>query len=395
MTAPFLTSLRLGGFLSFAPGTPAIDLRPLNVIIGPNGSGKSNLIEGVELLKAAPSGFGAALRVGGGPEAWLWKGGLSPLAEIEIDLSRAQPPMSLRYRLVFAAAGANATIEAEELESLGAQGRPSVTFLRFAGAQVEIAAKSSGDPKDPYATQTFDRHYLNGVDPILAQRRDPLIFPDLAWLADRLSSIETFREWSFGRLAKNRQPQSADLPSDKLAPRALNLALVVQNLIHHGALPQLESQLRRFLSRFERLSVSVGGGGVALYLHEEGVAAPIPATRMSDGTLRFIALLATLMAPVPPPLVCIEEPELGLHPDAVAVVADLLVEASQRTQLIVTTHSDALVSALTEYAESVLVCEHLGGGSSVRRVESEKLKFWLEKYRLGEIWRIGKLGGNP
>ena len=89
-----------------------------------------------------------------------------------------------------------------------------------------------------------------------------------------------------------------------------------------------------------------------------------------------------------------EEPELGLHPDALSLLAELMVEASSRSQLIVTTHSDAFVSALTEEADSVLVCEHLGG-TVMRRVESEKLRYWLDRYRLGEIWRIGEIGGNP
>ena len=89
-----------------------------------------------------------------------------------------------------------------------------------------------------------------------------------------------------------------------------------------------------------------------------------------------------------------EEPELGLHPDAMALLADLLVDASTRTQLIVTTHSDALISALTDHADSVLVCEHRGG-TVLRRIDAQKLTHWLERYRLGEIWRIGELGGNP
>jgi len=70
------------------------------------------------------------------------------------------------------------------------------------------------------------------------------------------------------------------------------------------------------------------------------------------------------------------------------------VEASSLMQIVVTTHSEALVSALTEQADSVLVCEHLGG-TVMNRVESEKLKYWLAHYRLGDIWRIGELGGNP
>ena len=106
-----------------------------------------------------------------------------------------------------------------------------------------------------------------------------------------------------------------------------------------------------------------------------------------------MAILAQLLSPAPPPLICMEEPELGLHPDAIALLASLLQEASARTQLIVTTHSDALVSALTEVADSVMVCEYRGG-TILKRIESDKLRFWLDKYKLGEIWRIGEIGGN-
>jgi predicted ATPase len=101
-----------------------------------------------------------------------------------------------------------------------------------------------------------------------------------------------------------------------------------------------------------------------------------------------------LLNPQSTPLICIEEPELGLHPDAISLLAELLIEASARTQLVVTTHSDVLVSALTEQAESVLVCDYLKNGTELRRVESAKLAHWLKKYRLGEVWRLGKLGGN-
>jgi predicted ATPase len=131
-----------------------------------------------------------------------------------------------------------------------------------------------------------------------------------------------------------------------------------------------------------------------IYLHEDGLRTPVPGTRVSDGTLRFLALLAVLLSPGAASLVCIEEPELGLHPDALAILAELLVEASQQTQVVVTTHSDALVSALTEHADSVLITEPGPTGTELRRLESEKLQHWLSKYRLGDIWRMGKLGGN-
>jgi predicted ATPase len=93
-------------------------------------------------------------------------------------------------------------------------------------------------------------------------------------------------------------------------------------------------------------------------------------------------------------LICIEEPEIGLHPDVLPVVADLLVEASQRTQLIVTTHSDLLVSGLSEVPESVLVCERDEEGTTLRRLEKDKLAEWLEKYSLGDLWLKGEIGGT-
>ncbi len=130
------------------------------------------------------------------------------------------------------------------------------------------------------------------------------------------------------------------------------------------------------------------------YFHEAGFSAPIPATRLSDGTIRFIALLAALLSPTPPPLVCIDEPELGLHPDAISLMGELLIEGSTRMQIIVATHSDALISALSGQPDSVVACERPGAGTELNRLDPERLRFWLEKYSLGDLWRMGELGAN-
>ena len=86
--------------------------------------------------------------------------------------------------------------------------------------------------------------------------------------------------------------------------------------------------------------------------------------------------------------------ELGLHPDILPKVADLLVAASERTQLIVTTHSDILVDAMTERPEAVIVCEKHNHQTTMKRLQKAELKDWLERYRLGELWTRGELGGN-
>ena len=136
----------------------------------------------------------------------------------------------------------------------------------------------------------------------------------------------------------------------------------------------------------------VEGGTVQVFFSEGDFS--VPATRLSDGTLRYLCLLAILCDPAPPPLICIEDPELGLHPDILPKLADLLIQAAQRTQLIITTHSDILVDAMTDRPESVVVCEKHQGMTELRRLNKMELTPWLEKYRLGQLWTRGQLGGT-
>jgi predicted ATPase len=75
-------------------------------------------------------------------------------------------------------------------------------------------------------------------------------------------------------------------------------------------------------------------------------------------------------------------------------IAELLLDAAKRTQLIVTTHSDVLVSEFSDVPEAVLVCEREEDGTKMRRLDREPLRAWLDKYRLGEVWRMGEIGGN-
>ena len=152
-----------------------------------------------------------------------------------------------------------------------------------------------------------------------------------------------------------------------------------------------EGVLRGFVLYFEVEVNAALPFESALGRGEEG---SIPATRLSDGTLRYLCLLAILYNPTPPPVVCIEEPELGLHPDIVAGLAKHLLAASERMQLIVTTHSDILVDALTWNPETIIVCENVDGATQMKRLDPEKMKVWLKDYGLGNLWTSGQIGGN-
>lgn len=156
---------------------------------------------------------------------------------------------------------------------------------------------------------------------------------------------------------------------------------------------KLVAALQELFDGIVDVNCPVTGGTVSLFLEERG-GRQIPATRLSDGTLRYLCLLAVLLHPEPPSLVAIEEPELGLHPDLLPTLSDLLVQASERSQLIVTTHSDVLVDALTDKPESIVVCEKCAGQTSMGRLDKDELAKWLAEYSLGNLWTSGQLGGN-
>jgi predicted ATPase len=116
---------------------------------------------------------------------------------------------------------------------------------------------------------------------------------------------------------------------------------------------------------------------------------------LSDGTLRFIALATLLLQPVElrPSIILIDEPELGLHPYAITLLASLIKQAAVDTQVIVSTQSPRLVDHFGP--EDILVAERENGATTLRRLTSEPLKAWLEDYSLGELWEKNEFGGRP
>lgn len=391
-----IRSLRLDGFLSFAPGSKPLELRPLNVLIGPNGAGKSNVLEAIELLAATPYDLAAAVRAGGGSAEWLWKGEPEANeAEIEVVLDQGCTPTNrdLKYRMSFAPVAERMTLLDEAIEELAPMsGKDDVYFhYRFQRGHPVINLRSAnGDP----ARRDLRREDLLPDQSVLSQRKDPEQYPEVTWLGRSFSSIQVFTEWTSGRRAPARRGQQTTLPEEQLLADSSNLALVINHIELSGE-ARVEALLKTFFPEFERLRVGIRAGTAELRWFESGFKASIPAARLSDGTLRFVALLAMLLSPSPPPLLCIDEPELGLHPDAVALLADVLVEASARTQLIITTHSASLVSALTAHGDSMVTCERLGGATVLNRVDPDKLASWLAEYTLGDLWQMGVLGGNP
>jgi predicted ATPase len=399
MNEPVLKEIHLRNILSFGPDTKPLPLGPLNVLIGPNGSGKSNLLEVIGLLRAAPKDLSAPVKEAGGVHDWLWKGAKNPTASIEVIIhNQASPNMPIRHSFSFVEHGKRFEVTAERIENREPfpSYRDPFFFYRNENGYIKLKGKPQYQDRvfserGESEERQLPREKIDPEKSVLSQVRDPERYPTLAYLTEIYDSFRLYREWTFGRYTPPRQPQKADLPTEYLLETCENLPLVLNSLR-----PRVKSEIIEALNylfpAIDDFNVQIEGGWVQLYL-EEG-AFSIPATRLSDGTLRYLCLIAILCHPTPPPLVCIEEPELGLHPDVLPHLADLMIAASERCQLIVTTHSDVLVDALTRTPESVIICEKMDGKTEMQRLNREDLAQWLDKYRLGELWLKGEIGGT-
>jgi predicted ATPase len=384
----FIHRLKVSGLLSFGPKGIDLPLKDLNVLIGPNGSGKSNLLEVLSLLRASSSHLPQPIKEMGGVREWLWKGG-GFLGEATIDavLDNPQGGQPVRHVLEIAVHGERFEVVDERIENERPHpGQSDVYFYyRFRkGHPVlnDLSNKQRG----------LRRESVKPEESILSQVRDPESYPVLHWLQEEYEKIYLYRNWAFGPAAMWRREQSAQGRGDVLSDGGENLALVLSKIRSRVKSELLES-LQKLFDDIKDIHLTVDGGNVQLFLEEKGDR-EIPATRLSDGTLRYLSLLAILLHPDPPPLIAIEEPELGLHPDVLPHIAELLIRASQRMQLVVTTHSRLLVDALTDHPSTVVVCSKENGESRFERLDETALKAWLEKYTLGDLWSMGELGGN-
>ena len=401
-----LHRLKISGVLSFGPHGIDLPMERLNVLIGPNGSGKSNLLEVLALLRAAPREIAEPVKRGGGVWEWLWKGDAAPdKASLEAIVEDPHGQRHVCHELQFVDHGGRFEVTDERIEYAGGAstrqeseftyrlqgGRHTFTVCPLDGGR-DVSFGDEWSVGDNGRAVGGPRERAKPEQSVLSQLRDASRYPALHCLQEQYEQIRLYRDWSFGPSATLRRNQSAHDRADFLLESGENAALVLSGFRGKHKRDLVET-LQELFDGIVDFTCEVKGGTVSVFLEERN-GRQIPATRLSDGTLRYLCLLAILLHPEPPSLVAIEEPEMGLHPDVVAHVAQLLVDASQRTQIVVTTHSRMLVDALSDCPSSVVVCEQENGESRFERLDGTRLTAWLDDYSLGDLWGRGELGGN-
>ncbi|MEY3444609.1 MAG: hypothetical protein RLZZ519_2890 [Bacteroidota bacterium] len=392
--SPILISeIHLQNILSFGPDAKPIPLGPLNVLIGPNGSGKSNLIEAISLLKALPGDLNEFITEHGGIESWIWKSQTLPAIG---DIQEMYPNYPrLRVKIKSQKGG----MFYETLEFIQNPNGFKINE-HFGDGRDHLYASNAWDKDLPegipvieFQGASYRLHSVAENQSILAQAKDPVHFPELSEIGKNYSNSKIFETFQFGRESKLRKRSEKFRIHDRLKEDFSNLnSFLAKRLSNSAVKSEFVEALDSLFEDITDIEVREVGDDHELRLKEGQNW--FPASRLSDGSVRFICLLAILLDPTPPPLICIEEPELGMHPDIIVKIADLLVEASTRTQLIVTTHSDIILDALGKMPESILVCEKINGKTEITRLDEESVKPFLAHRSLGDMWNSNIIGGR-
>lgn len=337
--APRLASIEIRGYRPFQQ----FEAHPgdLTVIIGANATGKSSLFDFLRLLSFAvtnplppeidPGSAGKTVFHAGGPERIAFvlvvnRGPRTPLRyEVEIQ-GPVGAPKIVRERL--------ATAD----PPLGGASRPFI-FLDFRGGKGLVYDKFEHEPKRPaWSLPPNELALRRALDPTLVT---------LSKFQSFLSSWRVYAGFDVSGDAPLRRPAFTE-QSPILADDGANLSAVLFSLMteHVDAWQELETHLRSAIPGFQSLTVKAlgGPGRVIAVWREQGVKSELTLADLSDGTLRLLCWATLCLAPSIPPLVCIDEPELGLHPRVLPVLAGLLQLASRRSQILVATHSPYLLS---------------------------------------------------
>ena len=402
-----LHRLKVSGLLSFGPKGVDLPMEPLNVLIGPNGSGKSNFLEAMALLQAAPRDISEPISRMGGVREWLWKGPEAP-ESFTLEASIGYPPGGLiRHSMTLADRNGRPDVIDERLEPSEAHANERAALSYYRPPQDEKAAMEFSKANAEAARLDAKRKRRVGewsTPPMIARYRPGAIdfaseaqpdqsllswaattdYPALWHLKEQYRRIRLYRNWSFGPSAEFRRSQSAHDRADFLDDQGTNLALVLSHFQGQNK-RQLVTALQKLYHGIVDITCPVTGGTVGLYLEETRQPHDSGPRACPTGHSATCACSPFYCIPSLRLWSSSRSPELGLHPDLLPKLTDLLRAASERTQLIVTTHSDVFVDALTEVPASIVVCEKHDGQTQMRRLDKDDLANWLEDYRLGEL----------
>jgi predicted ATPase len=370
--AQALDKLTIKGFKSIL-SLEDFELTHLNVLIGGNGAGKSNFIDFFRMLRAMmklplpalPSAnLQAYIADGGGSDDFLFNG---PKITEQIEVETRFGPNGYRFKLA---------PTADETFLINDEAR------YYEGGGTGWWELGSGH-STPELLRDKDKRGAAGGRSVSS------------YVYEAISSWKIYHFHDTSKLAPMRRYETID-DSDYLRFDAANIAPFLLDLKtkEKSTYNQIVDTIRLVTPFFDDFILKPNKNEkVRLRWRQKGSDYPLKPHHLSDGTLRFICLATALLQPDPPSTIIIDEPELGLHPYAVEILAELIEATSRKTQLIVSTQSPALVDYFEP--ENIIVVNREKGASVFNRLNIDDLSSWLKDYSLGDLWRKNIFTGGP
>ena len=350
-----IEKLRVQGFKAFSDA--CVELRPLNLLIGPNGAGKSALLSLLRMLRSLSDG-----------ELQLFVGKAGGADDI---LRRASPPSeSLQVTC--------------QLLTLTGRSRYRLTAERTQANALLIALE---------AIERFELDGTSRGGDLHAQPKLESALGDPTRWGGEHKLFAQFRKFHFAHTVSTLASlQECDLDDNlELREDASNLGAFLYLIKQRYAIAyrRIVGSVRQVFPEFAGFSLQrspLNTSRLRVRWRRRGLDGDLGLHQLSDGTLRFLLLATLLHQPreLLPPILAIDEPELGLHPSALHSLAGLLRAASQHAQVVVATQSAALVDAFAP--DDVVVINRRDGVSTLERLDAAALKEWLDEYSLGELW---------
>lgn len=365
-----LKSLTIRGFKSIE-AMDGFALEKINVLIGANGAGKTNFVDFFRLLRAmADERLQSFVHEQGTADGLFFLGPKrTPQISCHLEFGANE------YEFVLGpTAGGSVQVQQESVRYTGGKGLGRPTTLSW--GSLESGLKRNKD--------------------------EPSIWnkgPGVPWYVyEAVSSWTVYHFHDTSPLAPMRREQAAR-DFEKLRHDASNVAAYLLHMrdAAPGSYALIRDTVRLIAPFFDdfllRPELRAGQEFVRLEWHQRGSDFPFQPSQLSDGTIRFICLATALLQPKPPATVLIDEPELGLHPYAIKVLAELIRSAGERAQLVISTQSPTLLDHFEP--KEIVVVNRSDGASTFARIDSHELGDWLETYSVGELWQKDVVRGGP
>ena len=367
-----------------------LPMRPFVVLIGANGVGKSSLLDACTTLSASASGnLNGTLSKFGGIANLLTRGKSEELSfTVEIEVPDHEP---LEYDLSLVPKGNGYAISREILSQKRDGYSELGPFKHIDASEGDIRYyEKDNNGRKGLCTPDWE---LNPLETALAQV--PKMYRQPEGLRRILATATQYHVLDVGPRAPVKMPQQMK-PAILPGPDGEDLVPYLYYLreTDRSRFDLITDSLRVAFPDFEEISFPpVAAGMLAMTWKDRNFSKPMYMNELSEGTLRFLWLVSLLQSPNLSTVTMIDEPEVSLHPELLSLLADLMREASTRTQLIVATHSDRFIRFLKP--EEVIVMDiDEEGCSSATWADQLDLDHWLNEYTLDEVWQMGRMGGR-